>query len=70
MISVEDRGTTRSGKTYLPLYIDRVSIEIFLEFIERFSNARTVDVNSLILLMTDLTITQEAKPELPLGELI
>lgn len=70
MISVEDRGTTRSGKTYLPLYIDRVSIEIFLEFIERFSNARTVDVDSLILLMTDLTITQEAKPELPLGELI
>jgi hypothetical protein len=70
MISVEDRGSTRSGRTYLPGYIDRIPEPRRLEIFERLANLRTVDVNNISNLMTELTISRrpENEPEKPLRE--
>ena len=61
MISVEDRGSTRLGKTYLTPYIEHVPDDRRLEIIENLANSRTVDVDSLSSLMKELSITQKAE---------
>lgn len=61
MIYVEDRGSTRSGKTYLPPYIEHVPDDRRLEFIKNLANSRTVDVDSLSSLMKELSLTQKAE---------
>jgi hypothetical protein len=63
MISVEDRGSTLSGRTYLPGYIDRIPEPRLLEVLENLTNSRTVDVNSLSNLMADLSITGRPEKE-------
>ena len=69
MISVEDKGSTRLGKTYLPPYIEHVPDDRRLEIIENLANSRTVDVDSLSSLMKELSITQKAEePEKTLRE--
>jgi hypothetical protein len=61
MISIEDRGSTRSGRTYLPDYIERVPDQRRHKFIENLANSRDVDVNSLSSLMADLSIAQKVE---------
>jgi hypothetical protein len=60
MISVEDRGSTSSGRIYLPPFIDRVPDSRRLEVIQNLGNSRVVDVNSLSTLMENLSITAKA----------
>ncbi len=60
MISVEDRGSTRSGRVYLPNFIDRVPDSRCLEVIQNLANSRVVDVNSLSTMMENLSITAKA----------
>jgi hypothetical protein len=61
MISVEDRGSTRLGRTCIPDYIERVPDQGCHEFIENLANSRVVEVNGLSSLMTDLSIAQKAE---------
>ena len=61
MISVEDRGSTHSGKTYLPPYIEHVPYDRRLEIIENLANSCTVDVDSLSYLMKELSITPKVE---------
>lgn len=63
MLSVHDRGSTRSGKTYFPRYLERVLYERRQEFVENFQKSKTIDLNSM---MENLTITP--KPEYTLKE--
>ena len=70
MISVKDRGSTRSGRTYLLDYIERFPEPRRLEVFERLANSRTVDINNISNLMAELTISRrpENEPEKPLRE--
>lgn len=69
MISVEDRGSTRSGRVYLPNFIDRVPDSRRLEVIQNLANLHAVDVNSLSTMMENLSITAKAAgPSKTLGE--
>ena len=70
MISVEYRGSTRSGRPYLPDYIDRVPEPRRLEILENLTNSRNVEVNNISNLMANLTITgrPEKEPEKSLRE--
>ena len=61
MLSVKDRGSTRSGKTYLPDYIERIPHTRLGEFITNFQNSNTIDINSINTLMSRMTIS--GKPE-------
>ena len=63
MISVEDRGCTRSDRTYLPGYIERIPEPRCQEIFERLANSLTVDVNSISNLMAELTISRRPKNE-------
>ena len=58
MISVEDKGSTRFGRTYLPDFINRFPESRRLEVVERLAKSRTVDANSLSDLMGELTISR------------
>jgi hypothetical protein len=69
MISIEDRGSTRSGRVYLPNFIDRVPDSRRLEVIQNLANSRVVDVNSLSTMMENLSIrAKTAGPSKALGE--
>ena len=61
MLSVKDRGSTRSGKSYLPDYIERIPDTRLEEFITNFQNSNTIDINSINTLMSRMTIS--GKPE-------
>jgi hypothetical protein len=60
MTSVEDRGSTCSGRVYLPNFIDQVPDSRRLEVIQNLANSRDVEVNSLCTLMENLSITATA----------
>ena len=70
MISVEDRGSTRSGRTYLSDFLNRFPESRHLEVVERLAKSRTVDANSLSDLMAELTISKrpDIEAEKPLRE--
>ena len=70
MIYVEDRGSTRSGRTYLPGYIERIPEPRRLEIFERLANSRTMDVNNISNFMAELTISRrpDNEDEKPLRE--
>ena len=70
MISVEDRGSTRSGRTYLPDFINHFPESRRLEVVERLAKSCDVDVNSLSDLMAELTISKrpDIEAEKPLRE--
>lgn len=69
MISVEDRGSIRLGRVYLPNFIDRVPDSRHLEVLQYLANSRDVDVNSLSTIMENLSITAKAaEPSKALGE--
>ena len=69
IISVEDRGSTCSGRVYLPNFIDRVPDSRRLEVIQNLANSCAVDVNSLSTLMENLSVTAKASgPRKTLGE--
>ena len=61
MLSVKDRGSTRSGKSYLPDYIERIPDTRLEEFFTNFQNSNTIDINSINTLMSRITIS--GKPE-------
>ena len=70
MISIEDIGSTRSGRTYVPDYIERFPEPRRLKVFERLANSRTMDVNSISNLMTELAISRrpDNEAEKPLRE--
>ena len=61
MLSVKDRGSTRSGKSYLPDYIECIPDTRLEEFITNFQNSNTIDINLINTLMSRMTIS--GKPE-------
>ena len=61
MLSITDRGSTRSGKSNLPDYIERIPDTRLEEFIINFQNSNTIDINSINTLMSRMTIS--GKPE-------
>jgi hypothetical protein len=52
MLLVSDKGPTRSGRSYLPKYLDRVPKERLPEFINKINRLRDVDLNTLFASMT------------------
>jgi hypothetical protein len=56
MMSVADRGALRSGRNYLPEYIERIPEERRQEICEKLANSCSIDVNSLSSMMEDLSI--------------
>ena len=70
MISVEDRGSTRSGRTYLPEYLDRVPTQRREEIIENLLKSKRVDVDNLSDIMEIMSInrTTATIPEKALKE--
>ena len=56
MISVEDRGLTRSGRTYLPEYLDCVTTQRREEMIENLLKSKRVDINNLSNIMEIMSI--------------
>ena len=56
MISVEDRGSTRSGRTYLPEYLDRVPTQRREEIIENLLKSKRVDIDNLSNIMEIMSI--------------
>ena len=51
MISVEDRGSTRSGRTYLPEYLERVPDQRRQEIIDNLLKSSSVSVDGLSNIM-------------------
>ena len=47
MVSVEDRGSTCSGRTYLPDYFERVPAQRCKEIIENLLKSKRVDIDNL-----------------------
>ena len=69
MISVEDRGSTRSGRNYLPSFIERVPDSRRLEVLQNLARSHAVDVNGLSIMMENLTIVaKDIEPEKALGD--
>ena len=70
MISVEDRGSTRSGRTYLPEYLDRVPTQRREEIIENLLKSKRVHVDNLSDIMEIMSInrTTATIPEKALKE--
>jgi hypothetical protein len=60
MISVEDKGSTRSGRIYLPHFIDQVPDSRHPKVIQNLVNSCVGDINSLSTLMENLSITAKA----------
>ena len=58
MISVEDRGSTRSGRTYLPEYLERVPDQRRLEIIENILKSSSVSVDGLSNIMEIMSINR------------
>ena len=58
MISVEDRGSTRSGRTYLLEYFDRVPTQRREEIIENLLKSKRVDVDNLSDIMEIMSINR------------
>ena len=56
MICVEDRGSTRSGRTYLPDYLDRVPTQRREEIIENLLKSKRVDIDNLSNIMEIMSI--------------
>jgi hypothetical protein len=63
MISVDDRGSICSGRTYFPTYFDPVHAPKHPEIFNHLKNNSTIDINSLSSLMGDLTITRRLEKE-------
>ena len=57
MLSVKDRGSTHSGKSCLPDYIEQIPNTRLEEFITNFQNSNTIDINSINTLMSRMTIS-------------
>ena len=62
MLSVEDRGSTRSGRTYLPDYIERIPGTRLEEVVTNLRNSNIIDINSIDTLMSKMTISEKPKP--------
>ena len=56
MFSVGDRGSTRSGRTYLPEYLELVPVPRREEIIENLLKSKRVDVDSLSNIMEIMSI--------------
>ena len=56
MVSVEDRGSTRSGRTYLPDYFERVPAQRREEIIENILKSKRVDIDNLSNIMEIMSI--------------
>ena len=58
MISVEDSGSTRSGRTYLLEYLERVPDQRRQEIIENLLKSSTVSVDGLSNIMEIMSINR------------
>ena len=56
MVSVEDRGSTRSGRTYLPDYFERVPAQRREEIVENILKSKRVDIDNLSNIMEIMSI--------------
>lgn len=61
MLAVADRGSTRSGRQYLPDYIERILEERCSEFIEKLQRSDTTEISSLF---ADMTISPKKEKTL------
>ena len=62
MLSVKDKGSTRSGRTYLPDYIERILGTRLEEVVTNLRNSNIIDINSIDTLMSKMTISEKPKP--------
>ena len=65
MFSLGDKGSTRSGRTYLPNYIERMPAQRREEIIEKLLRSNKVEVENLSDIMEIMSIyrTTPMKPE-------
>ena len=70
MFSLGDKGSTHSGRTYLPNYIERVHAQRREEIIEKRLRSNKVEVENLSDIMEIMSIyrTTPLKPEKTLRE--
>src|SRR4051812_10742705 len=70
MVSLGDKGSTRSGRTYLPDYLDRVPFRRHQEIIEKLFRSNKFEVENLSYFMEIMSIHRKTpkKPEKTLRE--